>query len=390
MTKGGICLMSWKTVKPMDQKIQMIADWQSQNFSIVDLSKKYDVSRPIVYKWLDRYKEFSIDGLKEQSRKPLFSPNQTKDDIVQLIINEKLKNRKRGPKKIYVRLKDQYPDVDFPAPSTIGDWLKKNGLVQKRKRRLRVPPYTEPFQECKKPNAVWSADYKGQFYTKDGCVCYPLTISDNFSRYLIKCIGLPGPRYHETKAVFETAFEEYGLPDAIRTDNGTPFAGKSAGGLSRLSVWWIQLGITPERIDKGCPQQNGRHERMHRTLKYEALDPIAPNGKEQQKSFDWFHYDYNNYRPHEALGQQPPIKCYKKSIQPYVRKIQPPHYDLDYTVRKVKHSGEIKFKGKIYHLSKLIAKQPIGLKEMTDGMWHIYYYHYRLAMIDLRKNKIIK
>ena len=385
-----VITMPWKTVKPMDQKIQLIADRKTKHFSITDLSKKYGVSRPTIYKWFSRYEQIGIDGLKEQSREPYHSPNQTKDTIINLLIAEKLKNRKRGPKKVYYQLKEQYPHLELPSISTIGEWFKKKGLVIKRKKRLRVPPYTEPFQECQTPNDVWSADYKGQFYTKDAHVCYPLTISDNYSRYLIKCNGLPGPRYYETKAVFEIAFEEYGLPDAIRIDNGVPFAGKGAGGLSRLSVWWIQLGITPERIDKGCPQQNGRHERMHRTLKDEALDPIALNIKEQQKSFDMFRYDYNNYRPHEALGQQTPSKYYKKSIRLYVKKIQPPYYDLDNIVRKIKRSGELRFNGKTYHLSQLIAKQPVGLKEIADGIWNIYYYHYRLAMLDLRKNRIIK
>jgi putative transposase len=382
--------MPWKRIEPMDQKIQLIADWQTKKLDKTDLSKKYGISRKTVYKWINRYQEQGVEGLKDQSRIPKYSPNITSDNIVYLVIKEKLKNRKRGPKKIYSQLKRQYPYIDFPTPSTMGDWLKKHGLVNTRKKRLRVPAYTEPFLKCQTPNDVWSADYKGQFYTKNAHVCYPLTISDNYSRYLIKCKGLPGPRYHETKAVFEIAFEEYGLPDAIRTDNGTPFAGKGAGGLSRLSIWLIQLGITPERIDKGCPQQNGRHERMHRTLKDEALDPIALNLKEQQKNFDMFRHDYNNYRPHEALGQQTPSKYYKKSTRLYVKKIQPPYYDLDSIVRKVKRSGELGFNGKTYYLSQLIAKQPVGFKEIADGIWNIYYYHYRLAILDLRKNRIVK
>jgi len=382
--------MPWKITNTMDQKIQLIADWQSLRFNITDLSKKYGVSRPIIYKWLYRYEELGIDGLKEQSRAPNYSPNQTEDDIVQLIIDEKLKNRKRGPKKIHSQLKRQYPHIDLPAPSTIGEWLKKHGLVKNRKKRLRVPPYTEPFQACQSPNAVWSADYKGQFYTRDTRVCYPLTISDNYSRYLLKCHGLPGPRYKETKTVFEATFREYGLPDAIRVDNGTPFAGKCLGGLSCLSIWWIQLGIVPERIDKGCPQQNRRHERMHRTLKEEALGAIAYNMKEQQKHFDLFRTDYNNHRPHEALKQNTPSGYYHKSMRPYVEKPAMPDYDLDYTVRRVRHSGEIKFKGNMYYLTQLLTGQPVGLKEITDGQWTIYYSFQPIGALDLRKNRIIK
>jgi transposase InsO family protein len=382
--------MPWKELKPMDQKIQMIADWQTKHFSKTDLSQKYGISRKTVYKWLYRYQKSGIDGLKELSRRPDSSPDQTNQEIIELIIKEKLKNRKRGPKKINAQLKQQYPQLDIPAPSTIGHWLKQNGLVAPRKRRRRVPPYNEPFIKCQSPNAIWSTDYKGQFYTKDGKKCYPLTISDNYSRYLLKCVGLPGPRYEQTRAVFESAFREYGLPGALRLDNGTPFAGRCIGGLSQLMVWWIQLGIIPERIDKGCPQQNGRHERMHRTLKAESLDPIAASIKEQQMQFDLFRHDYNNHRPHEALDQQPPAKYYIKSSRPFIEKPAEPEYDYSYMVRRVRHNGEIKLHGNMYYLTALLSGQPVGLKEVDDGIVTLYYSFYPLGYINLRKNKVMK
>lgn len=382
--------MSWNTMNTMNLKIQMLVDWQTKQMDITSLSQKYGISRPTVYKWLSRYHHDGIDGLKEQSRIPHRNPHQTGDDIIELIINEKLKNRKRGPKKIYARLKEQYPETDIPAPSTIGHWLKKNGLVIKRKRRFSVPPYTEPFKSCQLPNAVWSADYKGQFYTKDARICYPLTVSDNYSRYLLKCVGLPGPRYYETRTVFESAFREYGLPDAIRTDNGTPFAGKCVGGLSRLMLWWIQLGIVPERIAKGSPQQNGRHERMHRTLKAEALDPIERTMKKQQEQFNIFRTDYNNYRPHESLNQQPPARYYQNSARPYVERPAEPEYDYSHIVRRVRSNGEIKLDGNMYYLTELLQGQPIGLKEVDDGLFAINYSFYPIGYINLRKNKVIK
>ncbi len=383
--------MPWKELRPMDQKIQLIADWQTNYFNITDLSQKYGISRKAVYKWLYRYEEQGLDGLKEQKRTPKISPNQTPDNIVELIIQEKLKNRNRGPKKIYNQLKRQYSHIAWPAPSTIGEWLKKHGLVKNRKNRLRVPAYNEPFKECQSPNSVWSADFKGQFYTQNARVCYPLTISDNYSRYLLKCKGLPGPRYNETKDIFVSAFREYGLPTAIRTDNGTPFAGRCLGGLSRLSVWWIQLGIIPERIDKGCPQQNGRHERMHRTLKLEAIgNPIANNIHEQQKKFDWFRFDYNNYRPHEALDQKTPSIYYQRSHREYIKKIAPPEYDYSFKVRRVRSSGDIKLNSSSYFLTELLAGQYVGLKKISDEQWHIYYSFYLLGTLDLTKNKIMK
>lgn len=382
--------MPWKIINTMDQKIQLIANWQSQNFSLTDLSQKYGISRPTAYKLIERYGQLGIEGLKEQSRAPKNCPHRTPKKILNLIVQEKLKNRKRGPRKIRAQLKRRYPELDLPAISTVSYWLKKEGLVEERKKRLHVPPYTEPFLECNAPNKVWSMDYKGQFYMKNDHVCYPFTISDNFSRFLLRCKALAGPRYMPTKKVLKSSFREYGLPDVIRSDNGTPFASKCIGGLSRLSIWLIQLGIIPERIKKGCPQENGRHERMHRTLKSDALDPVAKNLKEQQKQFDIFQHDYNNERPHEALDDQVPSDYYKRSDRPYVEHPHPPEYGYDYKVRHVRQSGDIKFNGQMFFLTESLAGQPVGLKEIADGLWQLQYSFYVLGSVDLRKNKIIR
>jgi transposase InsO family protein len=382
--------MPWKIINTMDQKIQLIADWQKQIFSLTDLSQKYGISRPTVYKLIGRYEQSGIEGLKEQSRAPKTCPHKTPEKVVNLVIQEKLKNRKRGPRKIRAQLKRQHPELELPAISTISYWLKKEGLVEEREKRLHVPPYTQPFCDCDKPNDIWSIDYKGQFYMKNNRVCYPLTVSDNFSRYILGCKALPGPRYIPTKEHLESIFREYGLPYAIRSDNGTPFAGKCIGGLSRLSIWFIQLGIIPERIEKGCPQENGRHERMHRTLKNDILDSAAKNLKEQQKAFDIFRHDFNYYRPHESLNDQTPGDYHKKSNRPYLEHPHLPAYGLDYTIRQVRHSGEIKFKGRVFFITELLAGQPLGLKEIADGFWQIQYSFYVLGSVDLRKNRIIR
>jgi len=374
----------------MDLKIQLIADWQSKNLNLTDLSQKYGISRPTVYKLIGRYKQIGIEGLKEQSRAPKNCPHRTPKKILSLIIQEKLKNRKRGPRKIRAQLKRQYPELDFPAISTVSYWLKKEGLVKERKKRRRVPPYTQPFCDCKAPNDAWSIDYKGQFYMKNERICYPLTVSDNFSRFLLGCKALTGPRYNPTKRYLELIFREYGLPYAMRFDNGTPFAGRCIGGLSRLMVWLILLGIIPERISKGCPQENGRHERMHRTLKSDALDPVARNLKEQQKAFDIYRHDYNYYRPHEALNDQTPSDYYKRSNRPYVEHPHLPEYGYDYLVRRVKPSGEIKFKGRLLYLTQALTGLPVGLKEIADGLWQFKFSFYILGSVDLRKNKIIR
>lgn len=382
--------MPWKVINPMDLKGQLVTDRIKERFSIIDLSQKYEISRPTVYKWLERYEQLGIAGLKEQSRAPKNCPHRTSQHLLDLIIQEKLKNRKRGPRKIRAQLKRRYPNIHFPVTSTISYWLKKEGLVEKRRKRLHVPPYTEPFNDCRTPNDVWSIDYKGQFYMKNGRACYPLTVSDNFSRYLLGCKALEGPRYHPTKLYLESVFREYGLPDAVRSDNGTPFAGRCVGGLSRLSIWFIQLGIIPERIEKGSPQQNGRHERMHRSLKNDILDEVAKNDKEQQNVFDRYRHDFNNNRPHEALKDQTPSDYYQKSNRPYVEHPHPPGYGYDYIVRQVRHSGEIKFMGRMFFITELLKGQPVGLKEINDGLWQLQYGFYVMGYVDLIKNKLIR
>jgi transposase InsO family protein len=257
------------------------------------------------------------------------------------------------------------------------------------KRRHRVADYGKPFTDCESSNDTWSADYKGQFRTKDGRYCYPLTVSDNYSRYLLGCLGMQGTSYSDARPFFEHIFREYGLPIAIKTDNGAPFASISIGGLSRLSIWWIKLGIIPERIEKGCPQQNSRHERIHRTLKLEAINPASVDMKRQQIKFDAFRNDYNNYRPHEALGQKPPASVYVKSSRPY-NDNPVVDYDLGFVVRKVRSSGEFKFRGNLYFLTELLYGETIALKEIDNDTGEIDYSFYKIGELNLRKNRIIK
>ena len=380
--------MPWKEIRPMDQKIEMITDWISGKYTKVDLSKKYNISRKTVTKWIDRYYIKGAKGLEEQLRSPKTSPHATPRDVIEKIIAYKRANIHRGPRKLKVMLHTEYPEIAWPSSWTIGYWLNKYGLVKPRKKRLRVPAYSQPFGDCVSPNMSWSADYKGQFHLKNGQVCYLLTISDNYSRYLLECEALPGPRLNETKFVFEKVFREYGLPEVIRTDNGTPFAGRCIGGLSTLSIWLIQLGIVPERIEKGKPTQNGRHERMHRTLKAETS--ISGNLKSQQKEYEFFKYDYNFRRPHEALDQKTPKSIYQKSERNYPETIPPINYDLDYEVRKVKQNGQIKFGNTAFYVSHLLSGQNIGVKEVDNNIWDIYYSFHRLGAIDLEKGITVR
>jgi len=382
--------MPWKVLSQMELKMQLVRDWNEKHMNVTDLAQKFKISRPTVYKWLQRHEQLGVEGLKEVSRAPKHSPYRTAGEIVDLIVAEKLKNRKWGPRKIRAHVKREHPELSIPAVSTVGYWLKKEGLVQKRKKRPHVPPYTQPFYGCEASNDTWSIDYKGQFFMKNGCICYPLTITDNYSRFLLGCEALEGPRYEPTRRSIESIFRQYGLPDAIRTDNGVPFAGKGIGGLSRLTVWWILLGIIPERIGKGCPHENGRHERMHRTLKEEALSPVAADLKAQQEAFDRFRYEYNTLRPHESLGDGVPHEHYTKSTRPYVENPHPPEYGHDYTVRQVRHSGEIKFAGRMIYVSELLSGLPVGLKETDDGLWKLCFSFYTLGSLDLKKNRVIR
>ena len=380
--------MPWKETCAMDQKVQMIGDWLKDEFSITELSELYEVSRPTIYKWIARYEERSIDGLVELSREPLRHTNATPSSIAEKIIEMKSMHQRFGPKKIIARLQALHPELHWPAVSTASDILKKQGLVQPRKKRRKTPPYTEPFLDCNKPNVVWSADFKGQFYTGDGKLCHPLTISDNYSRYLLQCRGLRRPTHEQTQPWFEWTFREYGLPDAIRTDNGAPFASVSLGGLSRLSIWFIKLGILPERIVPGHPEQNPRHERMHRTLKEATALPPKSNIYQQQQAFENFKYEFNYERPHEALDQKPPSSVYHPSDRPYHLRVPQVDYNDDVIVKKIRHGGEMYWKRGFIYVSQALAGEPIALKQIDDYLWDMHFSFFPLGIFDELTGKV--
>lgn len=380
--------MPWKVKEPMDERVGLIADWRSGDYSVTELSAIYGVSRKTVYKWTARYDEHGIDGLKELGRAPLSHPNRTKEEIVNELIREKTDHGKWGPKKLLRHLQTGRPDIRWPSVCTAEKWLRRHGLVRERKRRRRVPPYSEPFLKCDAPNKVWSADFKGQFRMGDGRWCYPLTVSDNMSRYLLVCRGVESPSHEDTRRWFEWAFRKYGLPASIRTDNGIPFAGRGITGLSRLSVWWIKLGIRPERIECGKPQQNGRHERMHKTLKEETAAPPMSDMNRQQMRFEEFRLEYNNERPHESLGMETPSSVYEASSVRYPEKVLEPQYDEGIDVRKVRGGGEIKFRGNYYFLSELLAGERVGLAEEDEGRREVRLGFHTVAAIDMKELKV--
>lgn len=379
--------MPWRKTDPMEERLKLIADWLV-GYRITELSVIYGVSRKTIYKWIERYNELGLDGLREFSRAPDNHPNQTVETIIGRLVEAKRLHMSWGPEKLLDLLKRDEPQIKWPSVCTAEKWLKRRGLVKARRIHRRTPKYSEPFLTCDATNKVWSADYKGQFKTGDGRWCYPLTITDNMSRYLLACKGLHSPCYADTQPWFEWAFREFGLPEAIRTDNGTPFAGRGVTGLSRLSIWWIKLGIRPERIDSGKPQQNGRHERMHRTLKQDATKPPKADLVRQQVRFDEFRHEYNYDRPHEALDKKTPASVYKPSPRRFPEKLREPEYERGVEVRIVHHQGELRFKKNHYFISELLAGEQVGLVEAADGKYEILFGFHPIGMLDVRLGKV--
>jgi transposase InsO family protein len=377
--------MPWKETSAMEQRIQFIADWLSGDYTKTELCRAYGISRPTGDKWIDRYAERGWQGLEELSRAPHTHPNETPEELRAMIIETKLRRQKWGPKKVLDCLRREQAQWRWPADSTAGEILKRAGLVRPRKRRRQVAPYSEPFSACAGPNQSWSADFKGDFRLGNSRRCYPLTISDNFSRYLFLCRALERTNTEVVQAWFEWVFREYGLPESIRTDNGAPFASLAIGGISQLSKWWIRLGIRPERIRPGKPAQNGRHERMHRTL-----EEVPPQGNldAQQRQYDSFQEEYNWERSHEALGRKTPGSVYCSSPRPYPVKLPEVEYESGVTVRQVRHNGEIKWRGEFLYVSEVLVKEPVGLKPIDEQKWELRYSFHLLGVLDDRAKKI--
>ena len=380
--------MPWRETRVMDQKIQMISNWLSGEYSIAELSRIHEVSRKTVYKWLDRYEADHEAGLQERLARPIRMPRATPAELVGEILACKSQHEHWGSRKLLAWLKTHRPDKKWPAASTTSEILKRHGMVHGRHKRHHTHPYSEPFLKSNQPNEVWCADFKGQFRLGEGSLCYPLTLTDSYSRYLLGCWGLAHPAYLPTRSYLERAFREYGLPSAIRTDNGVPFASVGLGGLSSLGVWFIKLGIRPERIEKGHPEQNGRHERMHRTLKAEAVSPPRKSMNEQQRAFDRFRAGYNHERPHEALGQKTPASIYRRSAREYSSRLPKAEYPGNTSVRQVKENGCLKWQNHELYLSGALAGELVDLKEIDTGVWKIYFSFYPVGILDERTLRI--
>jgi transposase InsO family protein len=346
-----------------------------------ELCRTYEISRKTGYKWSDRFKQHGHADLIDRRRACTSHPNAVAEEIVLLLIGARKQHPFWGPRKILAWLAAKYPRLDLPVASTVGVILKRHGLTKPRRSRQRAKPYTEPFLGCDAPNAVWCADFKGSFALGNSRRCNPLTISDAYSRYLLRCEGLSRTDEGQVRPIFESAFCEFGRPLAIRTDNGPPFATIAKAGLSRLAIWWIKLGIRPERIAPGKPQQNGRHERMHRTLKAETTKPPARTLSEQQLVFDRFRREYNEERPHEALGQRPPWSAYEASNRRYPIRLQEPEYPNGYRVRKVRDDGTLNWQGRALYVAEALAGEYVGIEEISNDAWRVYFADVALGLI---------
>jgi transposase InsO family protein len=358
--------MPWKDLRVEQQRLLMVED-REEGASIPELAAIYAVSRKTVYKWLDRYEQDGAAGVADRSRRPHESPGRICPATEKAIVEARLR-WKWGPRKLRVKLCQQDADYPWPSVSSIASVLKNKGLVVRRRRRVRTPLQTPPYVSAETSNAVWCADYKGHFRTGDGTRIDPLTITDAASRYLLRCQIVERTDFVHAHAVFEAAFRQFGMPAVIHTDNGVPFASVAPGGLSRLSIWFLKPGILPERSRPGSPQDNGRHERMHRTLKQATASPPQATARLQQKAFDAFTCEFNQHRPHEAPGDLSPAACYQSSSRVYPPRVPEMQYADDLEIRRVSQQGSIRWKGERTFISEVLGHEPLGLQHI-DGRW---------------------
>jgi len=365
--------MSWKGFTVMDQRVRFISEYLNGYYPLSEICSQFEISRKTGYKWIRRYEKFGSSGLEDRSRKPYNSPHKTDGKIINAIKEVRQKHPYWGPKKLLAILKSRHRGWRLPAISTTADILKREGLIEPGRRRIRRKHPGCPKTTASNPNDIWTADYKGHFKMRNGQYCYPLTVCDMHSRFLLGCEAHKAISVKESRRYFFKLFKKYGLPERIRTDNGVPFASSAIARLSSLSVWWIKLGIYPEQIEPGKPQQNGKHERMHRTLKKEATVPPERNLRFQQSRFNRFQREYNRLRPHEALDMKTPSKVYDNSKRNMPDKTKPYDYPPHFEVRLVSKNGGVRWNHIRVPVSQTLIKEYIGFEEIEDGIYNVYF-----------------
>jgi len=367
----------------MEERIRMLVDYDTGNWSVSELCARYGVCRDTFYAWRKRRESGARDWFMDHSHAPLHCSHATAAALKDEVVSLRRRFPHLGPRKLLVILGRRAPEVRWPAASTIGDILKEAGLIAPVKRRRRAIDQRRPFASVAAPNDEWATDFKGWFRTADQSKIDPLTLTDSHSRFLLD-VRITQSTIEGVQPAFTAAFRAYGLPLSIRCDNGAPFGATSAGGLTRLSAWWLKLGIKPHFILPASPQENGRHERMHRTLKKQTTRPPAANAAEQQVRFDDFRRHYNQERPHEALGQRPPADLYAPSQRPMPDRVEDPWYDADHQVRRIRNAGEIKWQGELVFVSQALVGELIGIAELETGDHVVRFCDLDIGLIDRR------
>jgi transposase InsO family protein len=375
--------MPFRETGRMEGRIRMFLEYESGNWSVLEICRRYGVCRDTFYEWRKRRQSGDPAWFEERSHAPLQCRQTTDGAIAEQVMAVRRRFPYMGPRKILAVLERETPETVWPAASTIGGILKRAGLVTPVKRRRRPLDQRRPCTPATKANDEWSTDFKGWFRTRDQRRIDPLTVTDNHSRFLIE-LRIVAPTIEGVRPCFERAFREYGLPGAIRCDNGSPFGSRGAGGLTKLSAWWLKLGITPRFIHPASPQENGRHERMHRTLKAQTSRPPAANGQEQQARFDVFRRHYNEERPHEAHDQTPPAEVYAPSQRVMPDREEDPWYDADHQVRRVRRTGEIRWKNEFVFISEALADELVGIAELETGDHVVRFCDLDIGLIDRR------
>jgi len=381
--------MPWRNTTIMDEKYFFINEYRAHRHTITEICKQFGISRTLGYKYIERFNQMGFAGLNELSRKPKTSPTKTPARIAKDIISIRTKHPRYGADKIKTILEREKPDIQWPSQTTIHTILKTKGLIPERKTNRHIYPCNPKF-DPKEINDMWGIDYKGKMRLINAAYSYPLTITDSFSRFVLAADALASPTTEATKAVFIRVFEDFGLPKYIHSDNGVPFAGStSLARLSSLSVWFIELGITPVYSDPAKPGQNGRHERMHKELKAETASPLPKSHSELQKRLNAFMKEYNEYRPHKALDNNTPASIYTRSERVYPQSIEPWDYPGTFEVKRVLKNGAIRWGNHNWVMvaTPLIGKD-IGLEEISDGLFRVYFRFKLLGYLDARRLRI--
>lgn len=377
--------MPWRNI--LDTKKEFIKEWNRGEWTMAELCRRHEVSRPTGYELVRRYESEGEEGLAERSRAPKNHPHAISEEVKEAVIELRQRHPTWGPKKLWARLETEDPK---PALSTIGELLNREGLARPRRVRRKTEPYTQPLAHATGPNSVWCADFKGWFRCGDGKRCDPLTITDAFSRYLLRCRAVEKTDGPHVRAIFEAVFRQYGMPLRIRTDNGPPFASCAPLGLSRLGLWWARLGIEQERIEKGHPEQNGRHERMHRTLQEEVAQPPERSYSLQQRALSRFETNFNHERPHEALGQKTPASLYLSSPRPYPSRVPEPVYPDGCLMRFIQCRGHFSWKHESVFVSEVLEGEAVGLLPVEEDLYDVYYGPLLLGSFDAWLRKFVQ